>query len=93
MGGGAPHRGGRRRRYGPKTNIGPLEVLILLLIVLLVVGGRRPPELGRALGNGYRSLRDHAGRRQPPKPELEPGEQPEAPAAERVEGSEPAKRP
>jgi sec-independent protein translocase protein TatA len=74
-------------------NIGLPEILLLLLIVMLVVGGRRLPELGRALGTGFRTLREHAGRRRPPKRELEPGEEPAPPIAEPVEDEEAAKRP
>ncbi len=74
--------------------IGPLEVLIVILILLVIFGGRRIPELGRALGTGYRNLREHAGRKPPRGGEIDGGEEASRPSSvERVEDEEAAKRP
>jgi sec-independent protein translocase protein TatA len=74
--------------------IGVPEVLIILLILLLVFGGRRIPELGRALGSGFRNLREHVGRRSEVDGEIDSGEEASRPSSpERVEDEEAAKRP
>lgn len=75
-------------------NIGLLEVVIVVLVLLLIFGGRRIPELGRALGTGFRNLREHVGRRPPPEREIDAGEEASRPSSsERVEDEEAAKRP
>jgi sec-independent protein translocase protein TatA len=55
------------------VNIGLPEILVIALIVLLIFGGRWIPSLGRALGSGYRNLRDQVGRRSADK-QVERGE-------------------
>jgi TatA/E family protein of Tat protein translocase len=75
-------------------NIGLPEVLIVLLILLLLFGGRRIPELGRALGSGFRNLREHVGRGPPGGGEIDEGEEASRPSStERVEDEETARRP
>jgi len=56
-------------------NIGLPEILIVAVILLLIFGGRRIPEVGRALGTGFRNLREHVGRRQPGGGEIDEGEE------------------
>ena len=82
------------RRYRLCMSIGPLEVVIILLILLLIFGGRRIPELGRALGSGFRNLREHVGGRPKVSGEIDSGEEASRPSsAEPVEDEEAAKRP
>jgi sec-independent protein translocase protein TatA len=81
-------------RYGLSVNIGLPEILVVLLILLLIFGGRRIPELGRALGTGFRNLREHVGRGASDKEEVESGQGASPPSSsEPVEDEEPAKRP
>ena len=78
-------------------SIGLPEILVILLILLVIFGGRRIPQLGRALGTGFRNLREQIGRGSSGKQvEREQGT-PEPPSAEAVEepveDEEAAKRP
>jgi TatA/E family protein of Tat protein translocase len=76
-------------------NIGVTEVLIIFLILLLIFGGRRIPELGRALGSGFRNLKEHVGsRRSGPGGEIEADEGASRPSsADPAEDEEAARRP
>jgi sec-independent protein translocase protein TatA len=82
------------RRYGLcVAGIGVLEIVLILLIVLLIFGGRRIPQLGRALGSGLRSLREHAGAGSSDN-QVESGQgAPPPSSAEPVEDEEAARRP
>jgi sec-independent protein translocase protein TatA len=75
------------------VNIGLPEVLIFLLILLVIFGGRRIPELGRALGTGLRELRQHVGRGPRNGEEIDAGQEPSRPSAERVKDEEVGKGP
>jgi sec-independent protein translocase protein TatA len=71
------------------VNIGLPEVLILLLILLVIFGGRRIPELGRALGTGFRELREHVGGGSRGDEKIEASPEPARPSSEEpVEGEE-----
>jgi sec-independent protein translocase protein TatA len=73
-------------------SIGLPEILVIALILLLIFGGRRIPELGRALGTGFRNLRESIGRAS--GREVEPGQGASPPSpSEPVEDEEAAKRP
>jgi sec-independent protein translocase protein TatA len=75
------------------VSIGLPEILIIALILLVIFGGRRIPELGRALGSGFRNLRESAGQGTSDK-EVEPGKGTSPPSpSEQVEDEEAAKRP
>ena len=75
-------------------SIGLPEVLIFLVIVLLIFGGRRIPELGRALGTGFRELRQHVGRKSPRGEEIDAGQEPSRGSSSGpVENEEAGKRP
>jgi len=75
------------------VSIGLPEILVILLILLVIFGGRRIPELGRALGTGFRHLREQVGRgASRTQVDREQGASPPS-HSEPVEDEEAAKRP
>jgi sec-independent protein translocase protein TatA len=75
------------------VSIGLPEILVILLILLVIFGGRRIPQLARALGTGFRNLREQLGGGSSGKQvEREQGASPPSPS-EPVEDEEAAKRP
>ncbi len=44
----------------PGLGLGPTELIIILVIVLVIFGPRKLPQLGKALGDGIKSLRGAA---------------------------------
>jgi sec-independent protein translocase protein TatA len=74
-------------------NIGLPEILVVVLILLLIFGGRRIPELGRALGAGFRNLREAVGAGRSGGREVDAAREPSPPpSTEAAEDEEAAKR-
>lgn len=82
---------GADRRYGLGVSIGLPEILVVVLILLLIFGGRRIPELGRALGAGFRNLREAVGAGRSEGIESAQ-EAPPPPSADAAEDEKPARR-
>ncbi len=73
------------------VSIGLPEILVVVLILLLIFGGRRIPELGRALGAGFRNLREAVGAGRSEGIESAQ-EAPPPPSADAAEDEKPARR-
>ena len=39
-------------------NVGPFELILILAVVLLVFGPGKLPEIGKAVGNSFREVKD-----------------------------------